>query len=78
MKTVISIPDKTFISAERLAKRMKIPRSRLYTKAVEEFVLEHRFFNVKEKLDEVYGKEKSTLNPVILKIQELFLLKDSW
>ena len=57
---------------------MKIPRSRLYTKAVEEFVLEHRFSNVKEKLDEVYGKEIFTPDPLILKMQELSLPKEIW
>jgi len=37
-KTAISIPDDVFQSAERLAKRLKKSRSRLYSEAVAEYV----------------------------------------
>jgi hypothetical protein len=41
MKTAVSIPDKVFAEAERLASRLEISRSKLYAKAVAEFVARH-------------------------------------
>jgi len=39
MKTAISIPNPIFNSAERAAKEPGISRSKLYTKAIKEFLL---------------------------------------
>jgi len=55
MKTAISIPDNIFIAAEQTAKRLKIPRSQLYTKAIEEFINNHNNEYVTEKLNQVYS-----------------------
>lgn len=41
MKTAISIPDKVFAAAERLAKRLKKSRSQLYSEAVAEYTARH-------------------------------------
>ena len=41
MKTAISIPDKVFEEAERLAERLQTSRSQLYTRALAEFVARH-------------------------------------
>jgi metal-responsive CopG/Arc/MetJ family transcriptional regulator len=41
MKTAVSIPDEVFESAERLARRMKKSRSRLFSDAVREYVARH-------------------------------------
>lgn len=38
MKTAISLPDPVFEAADKLAKRMKLSRSALYARAVEDFV----------------------------------------
>ena len=56
MKTAISIPDNIFIAAEKTAKRLRIPRSQLYTKAIEEFINSHNNEYVTEKLNQVYSK----------------------
>ncbi len=61
MKTAISIPDGTFARAERLAKRLKVSRSELFTRAVAEFIDAHEDESVTKKLDEVYAKEDSRL-----------------
>src|SRR5689334_20092234 len=37
MKTAISIPDRVFTQADRLAKRLGLTRSELYARAVERF-----------------------------------------
>ena len=41
MKTAISIPDDVFEEAERLASRLQTSRSRLYARALAEFVARH-------------------------------------
>ena len=41
MKTAISIPDKVFAAAERLARRLKKSRSQLYTEAIREYTARH-------------------------------------
>jgi hypothetical protein len=42
MKTAISIPDDVFADAERLARRLKKSRSELYSRAIREYIGEHR------------------------------------
>jgi metal-responsive CopG/Arc/MetJ family transcriptional regulator len=41
MKTAVSIPDEVFEGAERLARRTKKSRSRLYGDAVKEYLARH-------------------------------------
>jgi hypothetical protein len=38
MKTAVSIPDPVFDAAERLARRLRTSRSRLYARALAEFI----------------------------------------
>ena len=41
MKTAVSIPDEIFRSAERLARRTKRSRSRLFSDALQEYLVRH-------------------------------------
>lgn len=41
MKTAVSIPDDVFEDAERLAARLQTSRSKLYARALAEFVARH-------------------------------------
>ena len=41
MKTAISLPDEVFESAEKLAKRLKLSRSELYSRALAEYLARH-------------------------------------
>jgi metal-responsive CopG/Arc/MetJ family transcriptional regulator len=65
MKTAISIPDHVFESADQLAKKLKLSRSQLYAKAIEEFVTEHARTRVREKLDQVYAAEPTQIGPAL-------------
>ena len=78
MKTAISIPDTVFAQADRLAQRLHMSRSELYTHAVEEYVGGHRHDRVREKLDEVYSTESSTVDPALLNAQAASLPKEEW
>lgn len=78
MKTAISIPDKVFNSADLLAKKLKVSRSELYTKAIEEFVAEHARTSVREKLDQVYATESSAMDPSLARAQAAAITREDW
>ncbi len=78
MKTAISIPDPIFKTAERLARRLGITRSRLYTKAVTEYIQKHKNDKVCEKLNEIYEREPSSLDSVTHAIQWASIDGEEW
>lgn len=82
MKTAISIPDELFKSAEKTAKKLGIPRSQLFAKALEEFIRSHNKESVTEKLNKVYsGKSqetKSNTADVSVELLRKSLKNDSW
>jgi len=78
MKTAISIPDPVFDSAERLAQRLGISRSRLYSEAVERFVTEHRRKNVTDRLDTVYRDEPAGVDPHLQRLQVASTDVEDW
>ncbi|MGO9271465.1 MAG: hypothetical protein ACLQOO_14590 [Terriglobia bacterium] len=78
MKTAISIPDPLFREAERLTKRLRIPRSQLYARALEAYLQRQRSKGIKEALDEVYSTEPSELDPVMTHLQAMALGREDW
>ena len=78
MKTVISLPDEIYHSADQLAKRFGISRSELYSKAVSDYINAHKNEAVTKALDRIYAKEKSAVDPVINLMQLRSLPKESW
>ncbi len=59
MKTAVSIPDNIFLAAEKAARQLKIPRSQLYTRAVEEYIRKQSNDLVTEKLNQIYSVESN-------------------
>jgi predicted transcriptional regulator len=55
MKTAISIPDDVFADADRLACELKMSRSRLYSRAVAEYVARHSSEQVTEALNALFA-----------------------
>jgi metal-responsive CopG/Arc/MetJ family transcriptional regulator len=78
MKTAVSIPNKVYDSADRLARKLKISRSQLYAKAVEEFVTEHARTGVRENLDQVYAAETSSMDPALARAQAAAITREDW
>lgn len=78
MKTAISIPDPIFQEAEQLAQKLGMSRSELFTRAVAAFIEEKRQENITARLNELYEKEPSQLDPVIARIQFASLPEDEW
>jgi antitoxin MazE6 len=67
MKTVVSIPDRTFRAAEKLAERWGISRGELYARALDAFLQGHYDDLVTSRLNEIYGpgRERSFLDPAL-------------
>jgi metal-responsive CopG/Arc/MetJ family transcriptional regulator len=78
MKTAISIPDPLFREAERLTKRLRIPRSQLYARALEEYVQRQRSKGIKQALDAVYRGEGSELDSGLAAAAYHILSKEKW
>ncbi len=78
MKTAISIPDSLFTEAEKLAKRLGMNRSQLYSRAVENFVENNRSRNITKLLNDVYKKEESKVDKVLYKMQIESMDNDEW
>ena len=69
MKTAISIPDKVFVLAEKMAKRLGVSRSQLYSTAVREYVDAHKTDRVSERLDAVYEDQELILDIALVTMQ---------
>jgi len=80
MKTAISIPDPIFESAEKLAKRLGVSRSQLYSNAVDALIEKYRYSGVTEQLDAVYAAnpESSSLEKGFEDLQAQVLDQDDW
>ena len=80
MKTAISIPDPIFEAAEKLAKRLGVSRSQLYSNAVNALIEKYRYRGVTEQLDAVYATdpEASYLAPDVEELQARSLTGDEW
>ena len=57
MKVAISIPDRLFRAADRTAKRLRVPRSRLYTRALEAYLKRAERPDVTQRLNAVNARK---------------------
>ncbi|HET7292022.1 MAG TPA: ChpI protein [Vicinamibacteria bacterium] len=78
MKVGISLPDSLYRSAERVAKRLRVPRSQLYARAIEAYLKEQAGADVTERLNAVYGKPGTEPDPVILAHSLEMLRRTQW
>ncbi len=78
MKTAVSIPDKLFENAERTAKKLGIPRSQLFAKALEEFIANHNKDKVTEKLNELYSKIQISAADIGIEMLRRTTKDDTW
>ena len=80
MKTAVSIPDRVFQSAEKLAARLGVSRSELYARALASLVEQHREDVITSKLNEIYGQdgEDSSLEKKIGVLQARSIPREKW
>jgi metal-responsive CopG/Arc/MetJ family transcriptional regulator len=78
MKTAISIPDRLFNSADALARRLGLSRSRLYSTALAEFLAKHQATKITDRLNAVYGAQESRLDPGMRRVQRDAVTRSEW
>jgi len=78
MKVAVSIPDPIFEEAERVSRRMRVPRSQLYARALEAYVNEHSGDEITRRLNEVYARVSSRLEPAIEGVSLEVLRREKW
>lgn len=78
MKVAISVPDPVFEAGERIAKRLKVTRSRLYTQALKAYVGRHGGQDITEQLNSVYAAGASKLDPVLEAMSLEVFRREPW
>jgi hypothetical protein len=80
MKTTVSISESVFRAAERLARRLGISRSSVYSHAIEPYVVEAQELDVMALLNEVYAQETAGLglDPALRALQSASMPRDAW
>lgn len=78
MKTAISIPDKIYVEAERLSRRLKKSRSQIYTEAVTEYLARHDSDAVTEAMNQVCEKVDTRPDPAFATAARRTLKSVEW
>ncbi len=78
MKTAVSIPDDVFEEAERLARRLKISRSRLYAKALAEFLVRHDDDQIRSAMDRVIDEVGPEVDEFVREAANQALRRAEW
>ena len=78
MKTAVSIPDHVFEQAERLARRTGTSRSRLFSRALQEYVGRHSPDDVTEAMDLVCEQLGEPVDPFVAEAARRTLERSEW
>jgi metal-responsive CopG/Arc/MetJ family transcriptional regulator len=78
MKTAVSIPDRIFEAAERVAKRKGITRSELYARALAELLRTQDDAEITAQLDRVYGAEDGGLDRELATLPARVVEREQW
>ena len=78
MKTAVSIPDKVFEKAERLARRSKRSRSELFSAALSEYVARHAPDEVTEAMDRVCADLTEQKDAFLIGASRRVLERSEW
>ncbi len=78
MKTAISIPDKIFKKAERLARRLGISRSHLYRLAVEDYVKKRRPESITNAMNRVLDEVEASGDEFVSSAAQRVLARTEW
>ena len=63
MKVAVSIPDPLFEEAERVSQRLRIPRSQLYSRALQDFVRHHSGEEITARMNAALERIGTTEEP---------------
>jgi len=78
MKTAVSIPDDIFRAADRLARRTKRSRSRLFSDALREYLARHTAERVTEAMDRACQEAGDTIDSFVAAAARRTLERSEW
>ena len=78
MKTAVSIPDEVFEGAERLARRTKRSRSRLFSDALKEYLARHSPDKVTEAMNAACAEINDNESPFVSTAARRILERSEW
>jgi len=78
MKTAVSIPDDIFKGAERLAKRSRKSRSRLFSEALKEYLARHTPDEVTEAMNRTCAAVGDTSDSFVTSASRRTLERSEW
>ena len=78
MKTAVSIPDAVYRAGELLAKRLKLPRSRLYALALADYVERHADDDITQRLNASLAAHPAAADPFIREAASRTLERNEW
>jgi metal-responsive CopG/Arc/MetJ family transcriptional regulator len=78
VKVAVSIPDPIFREAERVSRRMRVPRSQLYARALEAYVRDQSSEEITRRLNDVYRRISSRIDPEAEAVSLAVLRRESW
>ena len=78
MKTAISVPDEVFELSEKLAKKLKVSRSRIFAMGVKKLAEEHDDDVLIARINAVCDEVDTSLDPAIRQYQSRILREKKW
>ena len=74
----ISVPDPIYEAAKRLAEELGMSLSEFYVAALAAYLATYQNGDITKRLDEVYTKEDSKLEPGLVEIQIASIGEEKW
>jgi predicted transcriptional regulator len=78
MKVAISLPDPIFSAAEALAHRLRVPRSKLYAQAIEEYLGKRQDALITEQLNAMYAPRQEPVDAALAVAQLEAIGHEAW
>jgi hypothetical protein len=78
MKTAVSLPDEVFEKAEKLASRLKVSRSELYARALQDYVCRHSPEAITDAYDQICSEHDSKPDAFTQRASRVTLKRAEW
>jgi hypothetical protein len=78
MKTAISVPNDVFELSEKLAKKLKVSRSKIFAMGVKKLAEEYDEEELVANINSVCEKVDTSVDPVLFEMAMLSLPKEEW
>lgn len=78
MKTAISVRDNLFERVDQFARKKKLSRSKVFSDAAEEYLKRQEEDDLTANLCEVYSKEDSSVDPMMLRMAIMSIPREEW